>query len=76
MTQAKSEAVEDWVKLAVKRAKISGQKTIFWLDEDRASDAKMKLRVKEVLSSLNLSGLDIEILNLKDMINTIYQKNF
>ena len=66
MTQAKSEAVEDWVKLAVKRAKISGQKAIFWLDEDRASDAKMKLKVKEILSSLNLSGLDIEILNLKE----------
>ena len=66
MTQAKSESIDDWVKLAVKRAKISNQKAIFWLDDKRAHDIKMIQKVTQILSSCDTDGLDIEILNLKN----------
>ena len=66
MTQAKSESIDDWVKLAVKRVKISNQKAIFWLDDKRAHDIKMIQKVTQILSSCDTDGLDIEILNLKN----------
>ncbi|MGP1484836.1 MAG: NADP-dependent isocitrate dehydrogenase [Campylobacter sp.] len=65
MTKANDEAIDDWVKLAVKRAKISGQKAIFWLDSNRAHDAKMIQKVTQILADCDTKGLDIEILNLK-----------
>ncbi|MDO5045905.1 NADP-dependent isocitrate dehydrogenase [Campylobacter sp.] len=62
MTQAKDDAVKNWVELALKRAKITNSKTIFWLDEERAHDKEILKKVREILNKSDLSGLDIEIL--------------
>jgi len=63
MTQVKDIAVRNWVELALKRAKITGQKAIFWLDENRAHDREILKKVKAQLASSDASGLDIEILS-------------
>ena len=63
MTQAKDVAVQNWVELALKRAKITGQKAIFWLDENRAHDREILKKVRVQLASSDASGLDMEILS-------------
>ncbi|CZE47994.1 NADP-dependent isocitrate dehydrogenase [Campylobacter geochelonis] len=63
MTQTKDEAIKNWIKLAVNRAKITGFKTIFWLDDRRAHDINLKQIVENELKNYDLNGLDIEILN-------------
>lgn len=60
--QAKDEAIRDWVKLAVNRAKASGSPAIFWLDENRGHDAEIIKKVKAYLPEHNTAGLDIKIL--------------
>ena len=51
MTQVKDVAVRNWVELALKRAKITGQKAIFWLDENRAHDREILKKVRSQLTS-------------------------
>ena len=63
MTQVKDVAVRNWVELALKRAKITGQKAIFWLDENRAHDREILKKVRAQLARADTSGLDIEILS-------------
>jgi isocitrate dehydrogenase len=60
--QTKDAPVQDWVKLAVKRARASGVPAIFWLDESRAHDAQIIAKVKKYLGDHDTSGLDIQIL--------------
>ncbi|MCB9480863.1 MAG: NADP-dependent isocitrate dehydrogenase [Desulfobacteraceae bacterium] len=60
--QAKDAPIRDWVKLAVARAKISNTPVIFWLDENRAHDAKIIEKVKKYLPEHDTSGLDIRIM--------------
>ena len=60
--QTKDAPVQDWVKLAVNRARLSHTPAVFWLDEKRAHDAQVLLKVKECLAQHDLSGLDIRIL--------------
>ena len=62
MCQTKKVSIIDWVKLAVNRARLSGSKVIFWLDENRAHDANLIKYVKAKLTTLDTDGLDIEIL--------------
>jgi len=62
MCQTKDVAIQDWVKLAVNRARLTGNPTVFWLDENRAHDAKIIAKVKEYLPQHDPSGLDIHIL--------------
>merc|ERR1719510_2790835 len=62
MCQTKDIPIQDWVRLAVARARATGAKTIFWLDEQRAHDAVMIAKVKQYLPTHDISGLDIEIL--------------
>ena len=65
MCQTKDVAIRDWVKLAVTRARATGAKTIFWLDEHRAHDRNLIAKVNEYLPSHlgnDGDGLDIEIL--------------
>jgi len=62
MCQTKDIPIQDWVKLAVTRARATGAKTIFWLDEKRAHDAIMIEKVKRYLPEHKPEGLDIEIL--------------
>ncbi|MCU7799753.1 MAG: NADP-dependent isocitrate dehydrogenase [gamma proteobacterium symbiont of Lucinoma myriamae] len=69
MCQVKDAPVQDWVKLAVNRAKATQLATIFWLDEQRAHDAQLILKVKQYLKQYDTSGLDIRIMSPADAIN-------
>jgi isocitrate dehydrogenase len=60
--QTKDAAVQDWVKLAVKRARLSNTPAIFWLDAQRAHDAQIIAKVKTYLAQHDTKGLDIKIL--------------
>ncbi len=60
--QTKDAPVQDWVKLAVKRARASSTPAIFWLDEARAHDAQIIAKVKKYLADHDTAGLDIRIL--------------
>ncbi len=60
--QAKDAPIQDWVKLAVNRARTTGAPTVFWLDENRAHDAQIITKVKACLGDHDTSGLDIRIL--------------
>ena len=69
MCQAKDAPIQDWVKLAVNRAKATGQPAIFWLDEKRGHDANVISIVKQYLAKLDTAGLDIQIMAPVDAIN-------
>ncbi len=60
--QTKDAPVQDWVKLAVNRARLSNTPAIFWLDQDRAHDAQVIAKVKTYLAQHDTTGLDIKIL--------------
>jgi isocitrate dehydrogenase len=60
--QTKDAPVQDWVKLAVNRAKLSSTPAVFWLDEKRAHDAQILLKVKKYLAEHDTTGLDIRVL--------------
>ncbi|MBE2216194.1 MAG: NADP-dependent isocitrate dehydrogenase [Opitutaceae bacterium] len=60
--QTKDAAVQDWVKLAVNRARLSNTPAVFWLDEKRAHDAQVIAKVKACLARHDTAGLDIRIL--------------
>jgi isocitrate dehydrogenase len=60
--QTKDAPVQDWVKLAVNRARATGVPAIFWLDENRAHDAQIIAKVRKYLTLHDTSGLDIRIL--------------
>jgi len=63
MCQAKDAPIQDWVKLAVTRARATNTPAIFWLDEDRAHDAQMIKKVNMYLKDHDTSGLDIQIMS-------------
>jgi isocitrate dehydrogenase len=63
MCQAKDAPIQDWVKLAVNRARATNVPTIFWLDENRAHDRKVIEKVEKYLNDHDTTGLDIRILN-------------
>jgi isocitrate dehydrogenase len=54
--------VQDWVKLAVNRARLSATPAVFWLDEKRAHDAQILIKVRKYLAQHDTTGLDIKIL--------------
>jgi isocitrate dehydrogenase len=60
--QTKDAPVQDWVKLAVNRARLSSTPAVFWLDEKRAHDAQIIAKVKTYLAQHDTAGLDIRIL--------------
>jgi isocitrate dehydrogenase len=62
MCQVKDAPVQDWVKLAVTRARASGAPAVFWLDADRAHDAQVIAKVQTYLGDHDTAGLTIEIL--------------
>ena len=66
MCQAKDAAIQDWVKLAVNRARATGWPAIFWLDETRAHDAQLIEKVNTYLADHDTDGLDISIANVAD----------
>ena len=63
MCQAKDAPIQDWVKLAVNRARLSNTPAVFWLDENRAHDRELILKVEKYLKDYDTSALDIRILN-------------
>jgi isocitrate dehydrogenase len=60
--QTKDAPIRDWVKLAVNRARTTGDAAVFWLDENRAHDAQLIAKVKAYLANHDTKGLDIRIL--------------
>ncbi len=72
MCQVKDAPIQDWVKLAVNRARLSDTPAIFWLDHNRAHDAQMIKKVELYLKDHDLTGLDIRIMDVKDaMVETL-----
>ncbi len=66
--QTKDEAIQDWVKLAVTRARASGMLTIFWLDVERAHDMELTKKVKLYLQDYDTEGLDIRLMSYQEAI--------
>ncbi len=62
MCQVKDAPVQDWIKLAVNRAKATNTPAIFWLDKNRAHDAQILEKVNTYLPNYDTTGLDIQIL--------------
>ena len=63
MCQVKDLPVQDWVKLAVRRATATGSPAVFWLDENRAHDREIIKKVKKYLPNHTTEGLEIKILS-------------
>jgi len=66
MCQTKDAPIQDWVKLAVNRARLSDTPAIFWLDKARAHDREIIKKVEKYLKDYDTTGLDIRILDVKD----------
>jgi isocitrate dehydrogenase len=66
MCQVKDAPIQDWVKLAVNRARLSSTPAIFWLDENRAHDREIIKKVTTYLKDFDTTGLDIRIMNPLD----------
>ena len=69
MCQTRDLPIRDWVKLAVNRARATGQPAIFWLDKNRAHDANLITKVETYLKDHDTSGLEIAIMSPVDAIN-------
>jgi len=68
MCQAKDAPIQDWVKLAVGRARLTGTPAVFWLDKNRAHDAEIIKKVERYLKDHDTSGLDIRIMSPEEAI--------
>jgi isocitrate dehydrogenase len=68
MCQVKDAPIQDWVKLAVSRVRITGTPAIFWLDNNRAHDAQIIQKVERYLKDHDTSGMDIRIMSPEDAI--------
>jgi isocitrate dehydrogenase len=66
MCQTKDGPIQDWVRLAVSRARETGTPAVFWLDETRAHDAQLLRKVQPALDELDTDGLDIKILDVAE----------
>ena len=64
MCQTKDDAVRDWVHLAVRRARATGAPAVFWLDETRAHDAELLVKVHEELAGIDTDGLQLEFMDV------------
>jgi isocitrate dehydrogenase len=62
MCEVRDAPIQDWVKLAVRRARITGTPAVFWLDKNRAHDAQVIAKVEKYLKDHDTKGLDIRIL--------------
>ena len=66
MCQVKDAPIQDWIKLAVNRARATGVPAIFWLNEERAHDAQIIEKINKYLPNHDTTGLDIRIMSPKD----------
>lgn len=62
MCQTKDEPIQDWIRLAVSRARATGAATVFWLNEQRAHDANLIQKVEQYLPNHDVTGLEISIM--------------
>ncbi|HWD64656.1 MAG TPA: NADP-dependent isocitrate dehydrogenase [Solirubrobacteraceae bacterium] len=62
MCQTKDAAIQDWIGLAVERARATGAPAVFWLDETRAHDAELLAKVRPALNGLDTDDVQIEIM--------------
>ena len=74
MCQAKDAPIQDWVKLAVARARATGAPAVFWLDKNRGHDAQIILKVERYLQDHDTSGLDIRIMTPEEAIRLSLQR--
>ncbi len=66
MCQVKDAPVRDWVKLAVNRARLTDTPAVFWLDKNRAHDARLIAKVEEYLKEHDTNGLELHIMSPKE----------
>ncbi|MDQ7084386.1 MAG: NADP-dependent isocitrate dehydrogenase [Sulfurovum sp.] len=66
MSRTKDIPIKDWVRLTVERTRLENVPAIFWLDENRAHDAEIKIKVDAYLAQLDTAGLDIQFMNVTD----------
>ncbi|CAZ94088.1 NADP-dependent isocitrate dehydrogenase [Zobellia galactanivorans] len=66
MCQVKDAPIQDWIKLAVSRARATNDPAVFWLDKNRAHDVELIKKVKAYLPDHDTTGLDIRILSPKE----------
>jgi isocitrate dehydrogenase len=64
MCQAKDAPIQDWIRLAVDRARATGSPAVFWLDETRAHDAELLKKVRPALEALDTEGLQLEVMDV------------
>src|SRR5690606_21566070 len=62
MCQTKDAAIQDWVKLAVNRARATGVPAVFWLDKERAHDEQIIAKVQKYLPMHDTEGLEIHVM--------------
>ena len=72
--QAKDLPIRDWVKLAVRRARATGNPAVFWLDENRGHDASIIKKVKKYLPDHDTSGLEISIMSPEEAVKYSLQR--
>ncbi len=72
--QTKDDPIRDWVKLAVTRARATGDPAVFWLDETRAHDANLITKVTKYLTEHDTEGLDLKILAPVDAIKVSLER--
>ena len=75
MCQTKDAAIEDWVKLGVNRARLTGSTAIFWLDPNRGHDAELLKKVDKYLPTHDTTGLDIRIMAPIDAMNATVDRS-
>jgi isocitrate dehydrogenase len=64
MCQTKDAAIQDWIRLAIERARASGAPAVFWLDETRAHDRQVLEKLRAALAELDTNGIQIEVLDV------------
>jgi isocitrate dehydrogenase len=64
MCQTKDAAIQDWIRLAVARARETGWPAVFWLDQERAHDAELLRKLRPALAELDTEGLQIEVMDV------------
>ncbi|MFA6062719.1 MAG: NADP-dependent isocitrate dehydrogenase [Gallionella sp.] len=74
MCQVKDAPIQDWVKLAVSRVRITGTPAIFWLDKNRAHDAQLIQKVERYLKDHDTSGMDICIMTPEEAIQRTIER--
>ena len=75
MCQTKDAAIEDWVKLGVNRARLTGTPAIFWLDPNRAHDAELIKKVEKYLPTHDTTGLDIRVMPTIDAMKATVERS-